>query len=106
MHACLARYLFVPLAEAVVFAMIASYFVSRTLVATLAMYLLKKKEHTGGVARNPLNETPTRFRRGTTWSGTKATSRRTVRPGTTVIAAPSRNIPRSTSAAHRPRESR
>ena len=35
------RYLFVPLAEAVVFAMLASYLLSRTLVPTLAMYLLK-----------------------------------------------------------------
>ncbi len=35
------RYLFVPLAESVVFAMLASYFLSRTLVPTLAMYLLK-----------------------------------------------------------------
>src|SRR5690606_14332260 len=34
-----ARYLFVPLAEAVVFAMLASYFLSRTLIPTLAMYL-------------------------------------------------------------------
>lgn len=40
-----AKYLFVPLAEAVVFAMIASYFWSRTLVPTLAMYLLKRHEH-------------------------------------------------------------
>jgi multidrug efflux pump subunit AcrB len=36
-----ARYLFVPLAEAVVFAVMASYILSRTLVPTLAMYLLK-----------------------------------------------------------------
>ncbi len=36
------RYLFVPLAEAVVFAMLASYVLSRTLVPTLAMYLLKE----------------------------------------------------------------
>jgi CzcA family heavy metal efflux pump len=36
-----AKFLFVPLAEAVVFAMLASYFFSRTLVPTLAMYLLK-----------------------------------------------------------------
>jgi CzcA family heavy metal efflux pump len=35
------RFLFVPLAEAVVFAMLASYILSRTLVPTLAMYLLK-----------------------------------------------------------------
>jgi multidrug efflux pump subunit AcrB len=36
-----ARHLFIPLAEAVVFAMLASYLLSRTLVPTLAMYLLK-----------------------------------------------------------------
>ena len=36
-----ARYLFIPLAEAVVFAMLASYVLSRTLVPTLAMYLLR-----------------------------------------------------------------
>src|SRR5450631_1451512 len=35
-----ARYLFVPLAEAVVFAMLASYLWSRTIVPTMAMYLL------------------------------------------------------------------
>ncbi|MEO6052708.1 MAG: efflux RND transporter permease subunit, partial [Chthoniobacterales bacterium] len=40
-----ARYLFVPLAEAVIFAMLASYFWSRTLVPTLAMYLLRNHEH-------------------------------------------------------------
>jgi multidrug efflux pump subunit AcrB len=49
-----ARYLFVPLAEAVVFAMIASYIVSRTLVATLAMYLLKPKHPASGPSRNPV----------------------------------------------------
>ncbi len=47
-----ARYLFVPLAEAVVFAMIASYILSRTLVPTLAMYLLRPKRH-GSRTRNP-----------------------------------------------------
>jgi multidrug efflux pump subunit AcrB len=41
-----AKFLFVPLAEAVVFAMLASYVLSRTLVPTLAMYLLKG--HQGG----------------------------------------------------------
>jgi len=45
-----ARFLFVPLAEAVVFAMLASYLLSRTLVPTLAMYLLRAKEH-GAVAK-------------------------------------------------------
>ncbi|MEX3916556.1 efflux RND transporter permease subunit [Paraburkholderia sp. BR10872] len=39
-----ARYLFVPLAEAVVFAMCASYFFSRTLIPTLAMYLLRARK--------------------------------------------------------------
>ncbi len=40
-----ARYLFVPLAEAVVFAMLASYGLSRTLVPTLAKYLLSLQHH-------------------------------------------------------------
>ncbi|SNT41585.1 Multidrug efflux pump subunit AcrB [Granulicella rosea] len=40
-----ARYLFVPLAEAVCFAMLASYFLSRTIVPTMAKYLLKGHEH-------------------------------------------------------------
>ncbi|KTD70174.1 cation/multidrug efflux pump [Legionella steelei] len=39
-----AQYLFVPLAEAVVFAMLMSYILSRTLVATLAKYWLHKHE--------------------------------------------------------------
>jgi CzcA family heavy metal efflux pump len=37
-----ARYLFVPLAEAVVFAMLASYMLSRTIVPTMAKFLLKE----------------------------------------------------------------
>jgi CzcA family heavy metal efflux pump len=50
-----ARYLFVPLAEAVVFAMIASYVLSRTLVPTMAMYLLTTEKHEGpSGSRNPL----------------------------------------------------
>ena len=39
-----AKFLFVPLAEAVVFAMLASYLLSRTLVPTLVMYLLRGHE--------------------------------------------------------------
>jgi multidrug efflux pump subunit AcrB len=35
------KFLFVPLAEAVAFAMLASYFFSRTIVPTMAMYLLR-----------------------------------------------------------------
>src|ERR1700723_3354843 len=58
-----ARYLFVPLAEAVVFAMLASYFLSRTIVPTMAKYLLRgEKEHGGGsVSRNPLVRLQRRF---------------------------------------------
>ena len=42
-----ARYLFVPLAEAVIFAMLASYILSRTLVPTLAMYWVKAHNPSG-----------------------------------------------------------
>lgn len=49
-----AKYLFVPLAEAVVYAMLASYILSRTLVPTLAMYLLRAKEHVTRPTWNPL----------------------------------------------------
>lgn len=42
-----AHYLFVPLAEAVVFAMLASYVISRTLVPTLVMYLYRNVDHYG-----------------------------------------------------------
>jgi multidrug efflux pump subunit AcrB len=38
-----ARYLFLPLAEAVVFAMLASYMLSRTIVPTMAKYLLRNE---------------------------------------------------------------
>lgn len=40
-----AHFLFVPMAEAVVFAMLASYLLSRTLVPTLVMYLMRGHEH-------------------------------------------------------------
>jgi multidrug efflux pump subunit AcrB len=43
-----ARYLFVPLAEAVVFAMLASYLLSRTVVPTLVMYFLRHHVHDTG----------------------------------------------------------
>jgi multidrug efflux pump subunit AcrB len=57
-----ARYLFVPLAEAVVFAMLASYFLSRTIVPTMAKYLLREEKRKDGNAasRNPL----VRFQKG------------------------------------------
>jgi multidrug efflux pump subunit AcrB len=51
-----ARYLFLPLAEAVVFAMLASYFLSRTIVPTMAKYLLRgqKVNHDAPQSRNVL----------------------------------------------------
>jgi multidrug efflux pump subunit AcrB len=61
-----AGYLFRPLAEAVVFALIASYVLSRTLVPTLANYLLRKQAlearavHQVKQSRNPL----VRFQQG------------------------------------------
>jgi multidrug efflux pump subunit AcrB len=58
------RYLFVPLAEAVVFAMLASYFLSRTLVPTLAMYLLKAQQHGIVGSRNPFIRFQQAFERG------------------------------------------
>jgi len=58
-----ARYLFVPLAEAVVFAMLASYFLSRTIVPTMAKYLLRGEKNEAGNApsRNPLVRLQKRF---------------------------------------------
>lgn len=50
-----ARYLFVPLAEAVSFAMIASYILSRTIVPTMAKYLLKGHSHHDAVAQDSRN---------------------------------------------------
>jgi multidrug efflux pump subunit AcrB len=58
-----ARYLFVPLGEAVVFAMLASYFLSRTVVPMMAKYLLGH-EHDAPHAtksRNPLVRMQVRF---------------------------------------------
>jgi multidrug efflux pump subunit AcrB len=59
-----ARYLFVPLAEAVVFAMLASYILSRTLVPTLAMYLLRAKQGGASSSRNPFVRFQRAFERG------------------------------------------
>ncbi|MGA2348658.1 MAG: efflux RND transporter permease subunit, partial [Candidatus Sulfotelmatobacter sp.] len=60
-----ARYLFVPLAEAVVFAMLASYFLSRTIVPTMAKYLLRndpiRDENNPAPSRNPLVRLQRRF---------------------------------------------
>ena len=49
-----ARYLFVPLAEAVVFAVIASYILSRTLVPTLVMWFERHHNRQSSEKRAPL----------------------------------------------------
>jgi multidrug efflux pump subunit AcrB len=56
-----AKYLFVPLAEAVVFAMLASYLLSRTLVPTMAKYLLRGHDPVQKLSRNPLVRLQIRF---------------------------------------------
>jgi CzcA family heavy metal efflux pump len=61
----IAKFLFIPLAEAVVFAMLASYILSRTLVPTLAKFWLKK--HDTAVkkkSRNALARFQEKFERG------------------------------------------
>jgi multidrug efflux pump subunit AcrB len=58
------RFLFVPLAEAVVFAMLASYILSRTLVPTMAMYLLKIHDHEVAPSNNIFARFQRLFERG------------------------------------------
>jgi CzcA family heavy metal efflux pump len=55
-----AKFLFVPLAEAVSFAMLASYLLSRTLIPTLVMYIMRGHEHRAEAATSALG----RFQRG------------------------------------------
>jgi multidrug efflux pump subunit AcrB len=55
-----AKFLFVPLAEAVSFAMLASYFLSRTLIPTLVMYIMRGHEHREEAPKSFLG----RFQRG------------------------------------------
>ena len=58
-----ARYLFVPLAQAVSFAMLASYVLSRTLVPTMA-YLLLKNQGTPGWFTKRIHQTHVHFNAG------------------------------------------
>ncbi|MCL2716756.1 MAG: efflux RND transporter permease subunit [Alphaproteobacteria bacterium] len=61
------RFLFVPMAEAVIFAMIWSFILSRTLVPTMANYLLKPHAPHGSevvTSRNPLIRFQRAFERG------------------------------------------
>jgi multidrug efflux pump subunit AcrB len=56
-----ARYLFVPMAEAVVFAMLASYVLSRTVVPTMALYLLREHDDADAARRRSSRNPFTRF---------------------------------------------
>src|SRR6202140_4874273 len=55
-----AKFLFVPLAEAVSFAMLASYLLSRTLIPTLVMFIMRGHEHRADAPKSFLG----RFQRG------------------------------------------
>ncbi len=59
-----AKYLFVPLAEAVVFAMLASYLLSRTIVPTMAMYMLHEQDEEEVEARKNSRNPLIRFQLG------------------------------------------
>src|SRR6202035_4018832 len=63
-----ARFLFVPMAEAVISAMVCSFILSRTLVPTMANYLLRRHAHQGDPhgpqARPPSRNPLVRFQRG------------------------------------------
>jgi multidrug efflux pump subunit AcrB len=60
-----ARFLFVPMAEAVMFAMIWSFLLSRTLVPTMAKYLLRPHvDHPEGEGPPPSRNPLVRFQRG------------------------------------------
>jgi multidrug efflux pump subunit AcrB len=59
-----ARYLFVPLAEAVCFAMLASYFLSRTLIPTLVMYIMRGHEHRAAGPKTVFGRFQRGFERG------------------------------------------
>ena len=59
-----ARFLFVPMAEAVSFAMLASYLLSRTLIPTMVMYIMRGHEHRALEPKNPLAKFQRKFERG------------------------------------------
>jgi len=59
-----ARYLFVPLAESVVFAMLASYLLSRTVVPTMAKYLLQEHDDAQNAKKQASRNPFVRFQLG------------------------------------------
>jgi multidrug efflux pump subunit AcrB len=92
-----AKSLFVPLAMAVVFAMLTSYFLSRTLVPTMMRYLLRHGDHHAGPARSVASRFLAAFERGFVrlrtfyggWLAWSLHNRRLVVGGFTVFVAAS-----------------
>jgi len=58
-----AKFLFVPLAEAVSFAMLASYLLSRTLIPTLVMFIMRGHEHRAAEPKSFLGRSQRGFER-------------------------------------------
>ncbi len=90
-----ARFLFVPMAESVMFAMVFSFLLSRTLVPTMAKYLLRM--HVGSTAHGGLGRP-----RRTRWCAFSAASRRASRgcaPGITICWRSPSSIAGCSSAA-------
>ncbi len=58
-----AKFLFVPLAEAVSFAMLASYLLSRTLIPTMVMFIMRGHEHRAAEPTNVLAKYQRKFER-------------------------------------------
>ncbi len=58
-----AKFLFVPLAEAVSFAMLASYLLSRTLIPTMVMFIMRGHEHRAAQPKSFLGKSQRGFER-------------------------------------------
>jgi CzcA family heavy metal efflux pump len=58
-----AKFLFVPLAEAVSFAMLASYLLSRTLIPTMVMFIMRGHEHRAAEPKSFLGKSQRGFER-------------------------------------------
>jgi CzcA family heavy metal efflux pump len=59
-----AKFLFVPMAMAVSFAMLASYLLSRTLIPTMVMYIMRGHEHRAAEPKSFLGKFQRKFERG------------------------------------------
>ena len=83
----IAKFLFIPLAEAVVFAMLASYLLSRTLVPTLAKFWLKVNDHEARKRRGNALEPVAERASSAASNGCASATRRCSRPLCTAARA-------------------